>query len=736
MGGLQAVAGAASGMTARWATGQVQAASGPRSRPEKPLTLRSETLAVTLDAADGLPYSFTFEGEVLLGEEAGVPVQAILCRLTPRAYRTVPLKVAAVRRGAGRVDFVFKALWEDAPAAWFSLRYVLEGASLVLTLEDVGEHAGFELIEVALPNLLTVRAGEPDGWMAQGRDCGSFVRVAAAKPYRYKDDQYFGRISTQLPVGMLGAGKIGCLLEVTAFMDGTETEVVGAGSSLSARIGTVQVHRVHGGRCYGMNDGGPRVCGNGETPNLLVGQTPRCRLDFYRVEDPATPWFPAVKLLRERLPPSPTAYFDDKLLYLIAGRNKTEAKPRTTFAQSRALIQQIARLTDYAPQVAFLSGWVYDGQDTGYPSDDVVNSSLGSAAELMRLMDFGRSIRVNVTVNENFDDAYRSSPQFSLDFIAREPNGAVWKSRAWDGEDSYIVGMAKYVRGGWARRRIQDTLTRYKLRDAMLIDALSWFAVRNDWDPAHPASGYKNLVDGKWVVLEKFRKRGVEVASEQFRYPMLGKLALSVDGPSPRACPFGGESVPLTAMVYRKAAIFGGASGGGVRPQESLFGNNRPGLWFEHATDRREITDFYYLIVLPYGKAHRLDAVGYRVAGTLRTILLEGDSSVTMDAAGNGYRVVVAGETIAEDGATMCPVDGPKDATKIAFYALSARRLSCPLPKGWNAAEVTAHMLTTDGRQPYSVQVIDGRIVVEVPERVPVMVYAGVYAVLDLDPDA
>jgi hypothetical protein len=58
------------------------------------------------------------------------------------------------------------------------------------------------------------------------------------------------------------------------------------------------------------------------------------------------------------------------------------------------------------------------------------------------------------------------------------------------------------------------------------------------------------------------------------------------------------------------------------------------------------------------------------------------------------------------------------------------------LPKGWNAAEVTAHMLTTDGRQPYSVQVIDGRIVVEVPERVPVMVYAGVYAVLDLDPDA
>ncbi len=721
IGGLRAVPSAA----VRWVSGPEHAVAGQRQRPAKGIFLRSSTLAVTFDATDGLPYTFGFGGEVLAGEDSGAPATAILCRLAPRAYVTVPLKVAAVRRWAGRVDFVFEVPWEAQPAARFSLRYVPQGASLMVTVEDVVEHAGFELIEVALPNLVTVREGDPDGWMAQGRDCGSFVRVAAAKPYRYPDDQFFGRISTQLPVGIVGHGKVGCLMEVSGFMDATETAVVEREGRRSAQIGTVQVHRVHGGRCYDMNDGGPAVCGNDATPNLLVGQTPRCRLDFFAVEDAASPWFPAVKLLRDRMPLSPTNYYDDKLLYLVAGKSKTEPKPRTTFTQSRELIRDVARLTDFALQVVLLSGWVYDGQDTGYPSDDVVNTSLGSYAELMQLMEDGRKLNANVTVNENYDDAYKSSPEFSLDFIAREPNGAVWKSRAWDVEDSYIVGMAKYVRGGWARRRIAATMARYKLRDAMLIDALSWFAIRNDWDPAHPASGYKNLVDGKWAVLEEFHRRGVHIASEQFRYPMLGKLALSVDGPSPRRCPFGGEPVPLTAMVYRKAAIFGGASGGGVRPQESLFGNSRPGLWFRHATDRREITDFYYLIALPYGKVHRLDAVGYEAAGTVRTIRLEGGSAVVMDAAGKGYRVVLAGKTIAQDGATMCPVD----ATKIAFYAREGGRLSYPLPTGWVASAITARSLTVEGRKEFPVTVEAGNLVVEVPAQVPVMVYASPDAV-------
>jgi len=241
-------------------------------------------------------------------------------------------------------------------------------------------------------------------------------------------------------MGAVGVGGIGCVMEVSAFMDGTETSIAAVGGMRSARIGTIQVHRVHGGRCYEMNDGNDAVCGNGKTANLLVEQQPRCRLDFYKVEDPQTPWFQAAKLLRARMPERPTDYFDDKFLFMIAGKEKVEPEPRTTFAESKNLIGEIARLTDYAPQVAFISGWVYEGQDTGYPSEDVVNASLGSYDELMKLMHDSQALNATVSVNVNYDDAYKSSPLFDPAFIAREPNGALWKARAWDGEDSYIVG--------------------------------------------------------------------------------------------------------------------------------------------------------------------------------------------------------------------------------------------------------------------------------------------------------
>jgi hypothetical protein len=693
----------------------------PKLSPGRTKVLKSKFLTVIFDAETGLPFQYIFEEETIWAENAGTPITAIVCRLQPRSYETVPLKVVSAVETAESVVFTLAAPWQQGITTGFSLRFVLENASLAVTMEDVVEHSGFELIEAALPNLATVRESDEMAWMAQGRDGGSFARLSRAKPYRYEDDDNFGRISTQLPVGAVGKGGVGCVMEVTAFMDGTETAISQSGKERRAGIGTVQVYRVHGGRCYNMNDGKDAVCGTADTPNLPVGQRSRCRLDFYKVEDRATPWLPAAKLLQARMPTRPTQYFDDRFVYMIAGKLKIEPEPRTTFAQSADLIRDMARLTDYAPQVAYVSGWVYDGQDTGYPSEDVVNQSLGSYEELMRLMAKSWRLNANVSVNVNYDDAYKSSPQFDPAFIAQEPDGAIWKSRAWDGEDSYVVGMAKYVRGGWARRRIEAMMARYKLRNAMLIDAFSWFAIRNDWDRARPASGYTNLVDGKWEILDEFRRRGVNVTSEQFRYPMLGKLALSVNGPEPRECPFGGDQVPLTAVIYRKSAVFGDSGDGVFRPQQNLFWNSRPGVWYEHKTDRKAMTDFYYLVVLPYNKVHLLDVETYTTRGTMREIGLERDSKIAMDAASVSYKVVWNGATIAMDESTTCPVD----ESRIAFYSRAGGRLSYPLPPAWKASEITARALTIDGRKPFPIRAENGQIVVDCPARMPVMLYAS-----------
>lgn len=700
-------------------------ANGLRAHPHDPVFLRSDLLSVILDRSDGLPFRYEFSGELLHGEESGTPISVIVCRLQPRSYSTVLVRPVSVVCTDQTAAFHFKVPWEKHVAVEFSLAYEIRGGSLCVTLEQVAEHSGFELIEVALPNLVTVREDNAGAWMAQGRDGGSFVRLADAKPYRYEDDENFGRVSTQLPIGIVGNDVIGCLMEVTAFMDGTETEVVEVGGHRSARIGTIQVYRVHGGRCYDMNDARDAVCGTPQTPNLKVGQQSRSRLDFYKVEDSAAPWFAAAKLLRARMPLRPTRYFDDKFLFLIAGRMKIEPKPRTTFAESRKLIRDIARLTDYAPQVAYISGWVYDGQDTGYPSEDVVNPSLGTYDQLTKLITDSRALNSNVSFNVNYDDAYKSSPLFDPAFIAREPDGSLWKSRAWDGEDSYIVGMAKYVLGGWAKKRIDAMMARYRPSSAILIDALSWYAIRNDWDREYPASGYKNLVDGKWQIIDEFRQRGVQVTSEQFRYPMLGKMALTVNGPEPRHCPFGGEQVPLTAIVFRKAAIFGAKGDGKIRPGQSLFWNSRPGLWYENETDRSAITDFYFLTVLPYNKIHLLDVESYAVRGSLREIQLEGNSKITMDADGMSYSVVWNGATIACNNTTTCPVD----ENRIAFYSQAGGLLRFPLPEHWDSKEMTARCLTVHERIPFPVKTEGKQIVVEAPARMPVMIYSGKSAI-------
>jgi hypothetical protein len=58
---------------------------------------------------------------------------------------------------------------------------------------------------------------------------------------------------------------------------------------------------------------------------------------------------------------------------------------------------------------------------------------------------------------------------------------------------------------------------------------------------------------------------------------------------------------------------------------------------------------------------------------------------------------------------------GPVDAQRIAFYSKAHARLSYPRPAHWSAAEVTAHRLTVNGREPFPFHIQDGQIGVDNP---------------------
>jgi hypothetical protein len=237
-----------------------------------------------------------------------------------------------------------------------------------------------------------------------------------------------------------------------------------------------------------------------------------------------------------------------------------------------------------------------------------------------------------------------------------------------------------------------------------------------------------NLVKGKYPLLKKARSLGINVASELFRYPFLGKLALTMNGPEEGNCPFGGEAVPLAAILYRKSAIWGNAGKSTYDPSKDLFWNNRSAIWYQADSDRAKLADFYFLVTLPFAKLHRLAVESYAAEGTRRVLTLEDSSRIERDTTSRAYSAVWKGVEIARDDATFCPID----EDRVAFYTREAKELRYPLPEGWAATDIVARSLSLSGRTEFPVQVKAGELVVNAPARIPVIVYRQLGAIKDV----
>jgi len=369
-----------------------------------------------------------------------------------------------------------------------------------------------------------------------------------------------------------------------------------------------------------------------------------------------------------------------------------------------------------------LWGWQFRGKDTGYPAVNVVDERIGGYDGMMQLMERGRSYNATVTLSDNYDDAYKSSPAWDDAIIARRPDGELWKSRVWTGEASYIIGLAKYMEGP-GLERVRYTCERYKLPQTTHVDVLSYFAIRNDWDAKRPASGIRNLRQGRYRVLEEFAKHGVDVTSEALRYPMIGKISCVWYAQTSETSPFGGKPIPLMPLVYGKSAIWGLSGSVGGEPVTArsryLFWNAVMHGSFRTAAGHRQNMDDFYLNFIPWMRLHQKELVSFERSGDNVTIGLEGNSRIQLDEGAKTYRVTLDGAEVASEDAVFCPMD----AGRICFYALTARTLSAAWPNGWKAGEAAAVALSVGKREPVSFKVEDGRVTLNVTAQQPVILY-------------
>jgi len=592
----------------------------------------------------------------------------------------------------------------------------------------VEETLPFQLIDVGVPHLVTVRETDEGAWLAHGDEGGNLAMLSQAHAGSLPPNRFWGRVLGTLPVVMVGTAKALCVQETTSYMDGTTLGVTGETGERRASLGTIKVHRVNGSDCYDLNleRGAPLNCGNQNTLNLLVGQASSCRLDFLAVTgDPAKAWIAAGESVRRRMPAIPTHFYDDKYVYGIRCDEPLYPAASATFEQCQEIIRRVHALTDGAPQVAHLWGWQFRGKDTGYPAVNVVNERIGGYDGMMRLMELGPALNTTITLSDNYDDAYRSSPAWDDAIIARRPDGELWKSRSWTGEQSYILGLAKYMDGP-GTERVRYTCQRYRLRHTTHVDVLSYYSIRNDWDPQNPASGIRNLEQGRYRVLDEFAQRGVDVSSEALRYPMIGHISCYwyLTGPAP--CPFGGTAIPLVPLIYGNSAVWGlsgaGARGdaAAVRIMQRFFGAC-PHSILRADSDPAEFLDAWYLGMVPFFVLRGRTVRDFEREGSATRIHLEGGAVIESNLEAQTLRIALGSRDILRDDAVFCPVG----TEKIACYSITPRTVAIPIPLGWKPAEVTAAALYPDHREAVSIAWRDGAAELNLEARRPVMVYPG-----------
>ncbi|WP_031079056.1 hypothetical protein, partial [Streptomyces sp. NRRL WC-3742] len=668
-------------------------------------SIASGEVEVVFDTANGLPSRYAFaawSNASLRGHDIGSGGGRLAAASRDSSggefSGTDSLRLNRVEKTSATTAKVFyDAYWSDGTTrtASLAIQYVVTGTNVDISLQNVTETPGYQLISVNLPSLLTVR--EEDGgapWVLDANGGGRLNPLAnvkmdkdeegndkdhATKPqFVYTPEGYN---SPYYPVDGVGTTAATGSLELTGFLDETFASVYFSGSKRHYTAGVGAQYRVRGGT---------------STPNILVNQPEIARLTFAGDYDKngVVDWLDLAKRMRDQAPVIPSHYYDDKFVYQVLGQlGHRDAELK--YAAAERLAGRVSNLLDGNPQVMQMAGIFEGGHDTIEPNWTQPNGELGGLSGWKTAKANAANLyNTNLTSDDNYDDQYKSKWSCNKDVpsacqndddITRTIDNNLQTFNAWNGVDtSYIAGMKKYVDSGRALARADGTITTVGLHDGALIDAMTWWSHRHDWDPAHPASAVDNLTGGKFKILEEYARYGVAVNGEMERYPFLGKVALTVDGPQGGGWVGGPETeVPFMATVLRHTQIYGGTKDDAFPtalesdPKAVLLHNVRSARWIDGKTRDQDIADAYYLGYRPWMLLSKLDVDTFSRSDDKKSItetLKDGSgntASITINYEKNEFSAVYNGTKIMDGYSVTVPMD----SNRIAFYSRTDQKL-------------------------------------------------------------
>ncbi len=590
-----------------------------------------------------------------------------------------------------QVSYHAKIDYNNAVAIEFNLIYILKENGIEIKFDNVLEHPNFYLLNVQLPDLLTVKSDENHAKLVIPADAGRLIDIESAsiKSYEYEID-WLNPILTGFAYNS----------KVIGIIDSKSIEnhsIVSIDERRGIRYGSFSAKLIHRLNEYNLHEFGTIIPVT--DPKYLLNVQDSCSVTVTFTgdydKDGQVSWVDGSKLFREEIEAVPNPYYKDKSFIRVFLSRRGSTDENVTFDEVLEKIKAFALQTDSAAYVVYLLGWQYKGHDTGYPSVDKVNEDLGGYDKLVNLIKEAKKYNVNVTFYDNYDDSYPINPGWDPDVICRDPTGNLMRGGAWDGEQSYLISSYKYaVKSGL--NRVRFTLDRYPVKEAYFIDVLAGGykgGRKYDFNPKSPAGAIKNF-EGKLMLINEFNKRGIDVATEDFTGFFVGHVGTFGDIIAFDNVYFNGEEqIPLIPFIYHGKTSFGmKISNQSLNVRTFLYGQRAQEITFKNS-------DFtvsnYILDALPKQKLYGKSMKSYERYGDLERVTYEDGIVVETNAKEDKYSLRLEdGLLIAKDYTSFAPID------KNVFLACSRTGglISYRIPNDWkNAKKIMVYKVMMDG---------------------------------------
>jgi hypothetical protein len=423
---------------------------------------------------------------------------------------------------------------------------------------------------------------------------------------------------------------------------------------------------------------------------------------------------------------------------LYAGRfihkvfiGKPGSPSEVSFDETLRGVRRRFNLFDGGEQLCYLVGFQHEGHDTGYPHVLTPNTAAGGLPKLKHLIKEARSYNTTVSLRDNYDDGYDTSPGWDPAAIGVDSYGDLLKGGVWNGVQAYWISLPKHVKGK-ALARLRSTMDLYPVGETYHLDVLTASVFRPDFDPSAQRDRNDDFAARKLLV-ETSRGQGLDVTTEGCGLPFLEIFRYFWDLPRPAAPVYeGDEIVPLAAFVAHGTAGYGGSEADRYGVVEGLFWGAFHSKDFTSRTTEAEVLDAYYLLFVPLDFVRDKAMIDYEERGAYRKITYDGGATIEVDFERLLHRVVVKERPIVEDFVSSAP--GARAGTyRLYVSALQdmstrMRRVEWPCPNEWRGlSRLQATALTPDGDgEVISFAVKEnGMIILDVPFGVPYRVQAG-----------